>query len=328
MNRFKKYWYSVLLLFSAFSVFSQDMQFTQFYANPLYLSPSFTGGIVGYRVAANYRNQWTFVPGTFNTFSVSWDHNSPAFRSGFGVMAVRDQAGDGNLANTRMGVLYSYDIEPFPDWHLRPGLAFFLQQISIDFSKLIFSDQLTSTPMPPTSVTQPGKDAVWDIDVSSSILAYSDNMWLGVTWDHMLKPVATFYDDNSRLPHKITVHGGYRYITKGFLLSRIEESFTVAFNYRVQDIYRQLDLGLYFYSQPISFGVWWRGLPKNSVGRRVDALAFMVGYKWEQVSMGYSYDFTISRLGLASGGSHEISMIYEFRLTPKKRWKAIPCPTF
>ncbi|MGB4328143.1 MAG: PorP/SprF family type IX secretion system membrane protein, partial [Tenuifilum sp.] len=147
MRNFKKYWSFVLLFFSAFSVFSQDVQFTQFYANPLYLSPSFTGGIVGYRVAANYRNQWTFVPGTFNTFSVSWDHNSPAFRSGFGVMAMRDQAGDGNLANTRMGVLYSYDIEPFPDWHLRPGLAFFLQQISIDFSKLIFSDQLTSTPM-------------------------------------------------------------------------------------------------------------------------------------------------------------------------------------
>ncbi|MCB9002444.1 MAG: PorP/SprF family type IX secretion system membrane protein [Bacteroidales bacterium] len=316
-----------LLSFISFTTEAQDSQFTQFYANPLYLSPSFTGGIVGYRVTANYRNQWTSIPGSYNTFSLGWDHNSPAFRSGFGFLAMRDQAGDGNLANTRLGALYSYDIIPNPDWHIRPGIGFYLQQISIDFSKLIFSDQLTSTPMPPSSVIQPGDNSVWDIDASTSILAYSDNIWFGVTWDHMLKPVATFYDDNSRIPYKFSFYGGYRYITKGFIMSKVEESITAAFNYRVQDIYKQLDVGLYFLSNPISFGAWWRGMLFTET-KRIDALAFMVGYKWDQISIGYSYDFTISQLGLNSGGSHEISLIYEFKLNPKKRWKSIPCPTF
>jgi hypothetical protein len=48
---------SYLLIFGL-KGFSQDVQFTQFYANPLYISPSFTVGMVGYRVTANYRNQW------------------------------------------------------------------------------------------------------------------------------------------------------------------------------------------------------------------------------------------------------------------------------
>lgn len=326
MGKFKKHIFSAVILALSLGVTNaQDSHFTQFYASPLFLSPSFAGGIAGYRTVVNYRNQWTSIPGAYNTFSLSWDHNFIAFKSGFGVVAVRDQAGAGNLGNTRVGLLYSYDITPSPEWHIRPGLGFYLQQISVDYNKLIFGDQLYSD-LP--SVTQPGKRAVWDIDVATSILAYSDNAWFGATWDHMLKPVASFYDDDARTPYKFVFYGGYRFITKGFMLSKIDESITVAFNYRVQDIYRQLDLGLYWYSQPISFGVWWRGMPGGNDVKRIDAIAFMVGYKWDQISVGYSYDFTISRLGLGSGGSHEVSLIYEFKVNTRKKWKAIPCPTF
>lgn len=316
-----------MLILSYSTVGAQDPHFTQFYASPLFLAPSFTGGILGYRTVLNYRNQWTSIPGSYNTFSLSWDHNFIAFKSGLGFVAVRDQAGAGNLGNTKVGVLYSYDFTPTSEWHIRPGLGFYLQQISIDFGKLIFSDQLID-PGTPTSVAPPGNSAVWDIDVATSVLAYSDNMWFGATWDHMLKPVASFYDEDSRTPYKISMFGGYRYVTRGFLMSKIEESITFAFNFRMQDIYRQLDLGLYWFTEPLSFGVWWRGMPKNSSTKRVDALAFMLGYKWDQVSLGYSYDFTVSKLGINSGGSHEISFIYEFKVTTKKKWKAIPCPTF
>jgi len=36
----------------------QDPQFTQFYANPLYLAPSFAGATQQDRITAVYRNQW------------------------------------------------------------------------------------------------------------------------------------------------------------------------------------------------------------------------------------------------------------------------------
>ncbi|MGE0077230.1 MAG: PorP/SprF family type IX secretion system membrane protein [Bacteroidales bacterium] len=327
MSNLKKHIVTVLLVLYCGIVYAQDSHFTQFYASPLFLSPSFAGGISGYRTVANYRNQWTSIPGAYNTYSLSWDHNFIAFKSGLGLVAVRDQAGAGNLGNTKLGVLYSYDFTPVSGWHIRPGLGFYLQQISIDFNKLTFGDQLISNDSH-SAVTFAGNTSVWDIDVASSMLAYSDNIWFGATWDHMLNPVASFYDDNARIPYKFSVYGGYRYITRGFMMSRIEESITFAFNLQVQDIYRQLNLGMYWFSDPVSFGVWWRGMPKGTVSRRIDALAFMAGYKWDQISVGYSYDFTISRLGLGSGGSHEFSVIYEFKIGTRKRWKSIPCPTF
>ncbi|MCB8964634.1 MAG: PorP/SprF family type IX secretion system membrane protein [Bacteroidales bacterium] len=325
LSNFKRHIVSVLLILLCGVTKAQDPHFTQFYASPLFLSPSFTGGVLGYRTVANYRNQWSSIPGAYNTYSLSWDHNFIAFKSGLGFVGVRDQAGAGKLGNTKIGVLYSYDFTPSPEWHIRPGLGFYLQQLSIDYSKLIFGDQLFSDA---PSATQPGNKGVWDIDVATSILGYSDNAWLGATWDHMLKPVASLYAENDRTPYKFSLFGGYRYITRGFLMSRIEESITFAFNFRVQDIYRQLDLGMYWYSEPFSFGFWWRGMPKSSSTRRIDALAFMVGYKWEQFKVGYSYDFTISNLGLGSGGSHEVSLVYEFKMKTRRRWKALPCPSF
>ena len=94
------------------NAFAQDMTFSQFYANKLYLAPSFAGATEQYRVALNYRNQWPSVPGVFHTYSVSFDMALPNFNSGIGVLAMHDVAGSGNLSTTNVGLLYSYDICP------------------------------------------------------------------------------------------------------------------------------------------------------------------------------------------------------------------------
>lgn len=315
------------------TVHAQDSHFTQFYSSPLFLAPSYAGGVAGYRTVANYRNQWSMIPDAFQTYSISWDHNIESFKSGVGIVAIRDVAGAGNLGNTRLGGLYSYDIVPYPDIHIRPGAGFYVQQLALDFSRLIFSNQLTSDATDITGSTpggvMAGKPSVWDIDVSTSLLLYSDNIWMGATWDHMLRPTNTFYgDDNCRTEYKFSFYGGYRYILKGFLLSKIEESVTLLFNYRQQDFFKQLDVGTYWYHTPITVGIWWRGMLRGNINNRVDALAIMLGYKLQSFSIGYSYDFTISSLGLGSGGSHELSLIYEFTVHARKRWKSIPCPTF
>ncbi len=324
----KKFLAISILSLIGLSASPQDPSFTQFYSCPLFLGPSFAGGIAGYRTVANYRNQWIGIKDAYQTYSLSWDHNFINFHSGLGFSIIRDQAGTGNLGNTRGGILYSYDFTPFPDWHLRPGLGFYLLQTSIDFSKLIFGDQLTSDPMPPSSVTAPGKSSIYDIDVSTSILVYSDNVWVGTSWDHMLRPTTSFYNEDSRLPFKFSIYGGVRKVIRGFLMSRIEESITGTFYYRQQGDYKQADVGVYWFREPISVGVWYRGIPFSKEYNRYDAVAFLVGYKYQQISFAYSYDFTISKLGLNSGGSHEVSFIYEFKVNTKKRWKPIPCPTF
>ena len=106
----KRIIYLLLLLFIiVVDSLGQDPTFSQFYANKLYLSPSFAGATEQYRFALNYRNQWPAVPGVFHTYSISFEKAMPNFNSGIGVLATYDVAGSGNLSTTNIGLLYSYD---------------------------------------------------------------------------------------------------------------------------------------------------------------------------------------------------------------------------
>ena len=128
---------------------------------------------------------------------------------------------------------------------------------------------------------------------------------------------------------KISAFGGYQVIRKGRRLKPVDESLSVAALFRYQDLITQLDIGVYWYKNPLVFGMWYRGLPIINEESRGDALIFLVGYKIDQFSVGYSYDFTISKLVATSGGAHEVSITWEFKTTRQRRTaRMVPCPEF
>ena len=53
---------------------AQDVQFSQFYAAPLYLNPAFAGSAELARAGINYRNQWPSYPTNFVTYSGFFDY--------------------------------------------------------------------------------------------------------------------------------------------------------------------------------------------------------------------------------------------------------------
>ncbi len=314
----------------------QDPQFTQFYANPLYLAPSFAGATEQDRITSVYRNQWPALPKAFVTYSFSYDHFFENFNSGVGVLLMRDVAGSGNLGLLNAGLLYSYDIKVTSAFHLRPGIHFNYTQQGIDFSKLRWNDDLTN-PGGGGSIEQPPTEPYKaDVDFAASLLGYTDRLWLGFTVDHLLRPNYGLYNNDARWPIKFSAFGGYQIVKKGNLLNPIDETLSVAFNFRHQYIYTQLDVGLYWYKAPLMLGFWYRGIPffrgsnpDYQKDPRGDALAFLVGYKMDQLRVGYSYDFTISNLVSSTGGAHEISIAYEFKTTRKRRTtRMVPCPEF
>ena len=85
------------------------------------------------------------------------------------------------------------------------------------------------------------------------------------------------------------------------------------------------DLNLHFdYSNVFGIGAGYR----NS-----DALIAFVSFKIrDQFMIIYSFDYTISQLGISTGGAHEVSIRYEFFLgdprKPPKNVRQIPCPKF
>ena len=308
----------------------QDPTFSQFYANSLYLAPSFTGATEEYRFSVNYRNQWPSIPGVFHTYSISFDKAMPAFNSGIGVLATYDVAGSGNLSTTNIGLLYSYDFNINKEWHIRPGVNFKFYYLGLDIGRLIWASMISGTGTTP-SITPPPFDNVADVDFASSVMAYNDRIWGGITLDHLLVPKTSFYGDDASVPIKMNIFGGMQIIKHTRLRQKLQEVMSVAMNFQKQAKYYQTDVGLYYYKDPLIFGLWYRGIPLVT-SQAGDAIIGLVGIKTSNIHIGYSYDFTISNLISSTGGAHELAIIYEFNNLSlgqqRKRIRAIPCPEF
>jgi type IX secretion system PorP/SprF family membrane protein len=192
---------------------------------------------------------------------------------------------------------------------------------------LEFYDELNSG----TATTEQdilGKKA--DVDATFSALAFNKNIWFGFTWDRILKPNRSLTGEELEDPWKFSIYGGTRFNIFDKYNWASGQSLSPSFLFKMQDKYTQLDIGVYWYQEPLVLGIWYRGIPVFKDLASNDAIAFLIGFKVDQFSIGYSYDLTISKLVGFTGGAHEISVTYMFNqgVTKREKRKIIPCPTF
>jgi type IX secretion system PorP/SprF family membrane protein len=98
----------VLVCFFTATGFSQDIQYSQFYANPLYLNPAFAGSTGLTRVGVNFRNQWPALDQSFIAYTAYADHFSEKNNSGFGVTVSGARETFNQSRTDEIGLLYSY----------------------------------------------------------------------------------------------------------------------------------------------------------------------------------------------------------------------------
>ena len=342
--------YTILYLFVLLGAelsYAQDPQFTQFYAAPQYLNPAFAGSALAPRATINYRNQWPAIT-NYVTTVVGLDYYAPKLNSGFGLMLINDNQGQGAIQSTEIAAQYVYQFQVSESSFVRLGVQGSYVNRSVNYFGLTFGDQFTTggltngpTKDPLVAANTPNNNYA---DFSTGALFYSDWFWVGASAHHINRPDQRFFTANtasSRLPVKGSLQLGLRIPLNGFAgtgdeMDR-EISFSPVVNYKFQGKYDQLDLGAYLTYSPITIGAYYRGIPFKKYDQRLnnhDAVAGLIGYRADKFSIGYSYDATISTLGFASGGSHEISISYIFdrpessrgRYKPKKGM--LSCPKF
>ena len=316
----------IVLFFTGITVYSQDPHFSQFYANPIYLNPAFAGSAVCPRLVMNYRNQWSSIPGDFATYSVSYDQHVDNLSGGLGLIATSDRAGDGTLVTNTISGIYSYRLEVDRYFSIKAGFEASYFQKSVDWSKLTFGDMIDprygfiKNTMEKEPITSKGS-----VDYSAGIIGYGESIYGGVAVNHLTHPDEGFYGV-SDLPMKITVNLGGNIDLNGSRRRKRIDDPTISPNllFMTQGKFKELNYGMYYNKYPLVGGLWFRQGFGNA-----DAFIALVGMQTSVVKIGYSYDFTVSKLTNASGGSHEISFALQFECRPKKkRVRAINCPSF
>ena len=289
MKLIKKLIFSYLLL-SGMTAFSQDPTCSQFYSNPVSLNPAFAGSAACSRACIDYRLQWPNIPGDFKTLSVSYDQYSNTLKGGIGFNYIYDALGIEN--NNYANVFYSYNIKLSENLLIKPAVNIGFVKRIVDWSE--FFPQQHNTIMRRSY-----------FNAGAGALFIYKNLIGGFAVDHLNNPNVGFFS-SSLLPIKFTAHLSYQFNIKD------KFSITPLMIFQKEQNFVQYIPNLLFNISYIKFGVGLRTGLDNP-----DSFISMIGFQNKWLSIGYSYDYTISRLTNASGGSHEISAVMKFNCKNK-----------
>ena len=307
--------------------FSQDAHFSQYYANPIYLNPAFAGLDRCPTVHTNYRNQYPAL-GVYQTYSATYDQYVDRVNGGVGLMALRDDAGNGALTLTEVSGVYSYHLEVNKSFTLLSGFQATFRQRSLDWGNFTFPDMIDPFYgfVLPTGETPPSNNFNNHLDLSFGMLGFTDKWYVGIVGHHLTEPNEAFLSQ-SRLPLKLTAHAGANIpIGRKRLYNSLQSYIVPNVVYQMQGSASQLTAGVSFARGPLAGGLAVRQGSFNP-----DAVIFILGITPPDVpwTFGYSYDYTISDLTNTLGGSHEVSLGYKFPCRVKtSKLKPLKCPKF
>ncbi|SIO18872.1 PorP/SprF family type IX secretion system membrane protein [Algoriphagus halophilus] len=330
----------LLLALPMTSVWGQDVQYSQFYANPLYLNPAFVGSTGLTRLGVNFRSQWPSLDQSFIAYTAYADHFVEKYNSGIGMSVSGARESYTQSQVHEIGLLYSYRLRLGERRFLHAGFQGSFVARDALFDQVVLGTQLDidrGVILGSPGDGFEGDSRLRDVDLHTGLLYYDDKFWFGISAFHLLGPEISYLEmDGNKLPIKYSLQGGVKLdmapgdINDYFNNTDQERSLSFAFNYKKQGQFSQLDIGTEFYFEPLVLGIWYRGLPTKYSLPNNESIISLIGVRLDnRMEFGYSFDFSISKLGQKySGGAHEISIRYVFSSKDPSKKYYPELPTF
>jgi type IX secretion system PorP/SprF family membrane protein len=316
------------------SLHAQDPVFSQAFLSPVNLNPAATGaGEHDLRFSAIYRRHWWTIPSRMNYMAFSIDKFFPGISSGLGLLATHSS--EGFLNKSGIYGSYAYTVcagtesvaanGGMPRWFWTGGLQFGLAQRRIDYSKLVFADELDVNGVIPGSVSTAdvaiNNNKLFPDFAAGTFFNYNltDNNRLlaGFSAHHINRPdeslISSSDTNRSQLPVKWTGNLLYTYTNP-----ERSWSFSVgAMGYR-QAMHSSYQVGTEITQNEVdvSLGLWYRGsvnfrdmntisltLSFNLTGRNNSGNRVRVGLAHDAQVGKNSYSYT--------AGSSEIGFVWD-----------------
>lgn len=266
---------------------------TQFPLNTFMVNPAAAGTQSYIPVFLSYRNQWTGFSGAPKTMVAS-AHTPLPFNLGTGVIIYNDNTG-GAISRTGVEASASYKTEISDRDAVSFGLSLTASQFKFANSKLKAYD--------PNDVTLNGglDESKMLYDATFGFLVYGKQYYAGFSIPQLFRAKMKFNqsldpNENSNWRH-FQFMGSYRYY--------INEVFDIqpsAFIRLTKATPAQIDVNV----KVNYLDYAWAGFTY----RHKDALALMLGGTWNEFTLGYSFDLTISKARNLSPFTHEIIVGY------------------
>ena len=304
---------------------AQDHIYTQFFNSPVYLNPALTGQFEGdLRMNLIYRSQWTSVPGNLSYTTASVDYNVPQFGGGVGLMFTRSSEGTAFLTNNSIAGTYAYSIAGnglVLSFGLQAGVA----NRTIDYSKLVFDDQLDSRlGFIPGSVSAAGSipyDNKFYFDSGAGVNLAAGDFNIGGAVQHINTPNESFTGTPAKLPMRVVAHLSYLWdLNNGENLYEDEKSYIIpSIIFNKQSTAQSISAGLQYKHKGVNMGLWYHsggqdgGPSAIGISLIFDVLISREG--GERFRFGASHDIPVSGLNYSNtSGISEGSIGYQTTL--------------
>lgn len=327
--------FNLSIIFSVFCtlVSAQDPIFTQCFLVPESLNPSFTGLLETTSAGVIHRSQWTNLNYKIDTdyaYFSTWSENN---LSGIGVNFLNHRENFTGYNFLQANINYSYRVELNYEWYFRPGIEIGYGSKSFGFQNLILRDQinLSNETISPVSIDPLQlNNRIHFIDISTGLLFYTDNFWIGSAIKHLNRPnISIAEEGNIPLDMFYNISTGYEFnlsdiIETGFL--PYETRMMVTGNFMEQGGYNRLDIGtsIIFSQLVIGATAALNPIKKTDQSHTLTSINLFSGLQYEKFKIGFSYDINTSKIG-RTGGVFELGLVYQFDVEARK---CFGCPNY
>ena len=310
---------------------SQDIDFTLFNYNPLFLNPANTGNFIGdWRLGVNYRNQWAATANPFQTASLSFDTKFNLIRQKFGagLYFVNDESGEGGLKFNKIYASIGYQKELAKNYF---NIGFQIGYVFGSINDWETWNNITKT-INPTSGEENFKGKVTYPDLNAGI-SWKKNInifepEIGVSLSHINTPKNSFVEGNDKEEMKYVFHSNVKvkfndkiYLAPTiFYMNKVNTSLTIVGSELGYNF-----IGNFTRVRQVFGGVYLR----NGLLNNIDSYSLILGTSVGRLDIAFSYDNTVSDFGKSAGnmGAYEISIIYKSISTLFNTY-SIPCERY
>ncbi len=272
--------------------------------NNMGINPAVAGSLESVHLFGIFRTQNTGFDGAPKTSVVSAHAPLNRLNSGVGLSIVNDDIGQNVW--TGVNLAYAYKIAQGTDATLNVGPSIGFVQQSVMGSKFKAGTSGDNA-FPNTDVNK----VVPDLGIGAYY--YKENLNVGLSISHFIQNKFK-YDNGTGGTSEYDLKRHF-FLTAGYLYNLnskidIKPSIIIKSVGVIKTPQPEINALLY-YNQKL-----WGGLSY----RNKDAIVALVGLKVnDKLQLGYSYDFTTTKLGTASNGSHEIFISYDIFVAPKQK---------
>ncbi|NQY11561.1 MAG: PorP/SprF family type IX secretion system membrane protein [Flavobacteriales bacterium] len=335
-----KYLFIIQIVFLVFvsSAYGQDIHLSQFYTSDDLLNPAKTGDYIGdFKITANYRTQWRQVAnGNDGIGSFMLAYNKPVFISDeevdIGVIFTQDNFEGLSITGNKILISTAYQLE-LGQSNVRVGVQFGPVFRSTDFSNYFFPNQWVYYPDGTFDNTLPNNEngvnnasTYLDLNFGSAWKREFNKLTLdaGFALNHINRPNDSHFNTSSeRLRVRKVVHvmADYRLSSKIIIEPKMQLMWTTKANVVLFGGNAKIKSGFDLISW-MTAGLFYR----HGFGRTIDAIYPVVGLRYSNFDVGFSYDYNVSDLsGVDSRkASFEVSIVYTAPIS-KTDYALLPC---